>query len=134
MTLAVKTKLHLDRPRDKGFDWQALFDHYNQFPFLPQYSAIKPKHFHRKNLNPWHKPGTSKVALGPEKLVFGTLDNEVDMKDMSKDERGDDDNNANANANANANDYDNDNVVPRQRQNYGKGQCNKVESANGEKK
>ena len=58
------------------------------------------------------------------------------MKDMSEDEREDENNNANANANANANDNNNDNnnddVVPRQKRNYGRGQCNEVESANGE--
>ncbi|MCJ1467865.1 hypothetical protein MMC07_006490 [Pseudocyphellaria aurata] len=81
--LAVKTKLHLDRPRDEGFDRQALLDYYDQFPSVPQFSSIKPRHFQLKTLNPRQRSRATKVALRPGTMAFGTLNEEMEVEDKS---------------------------------------------------
>ena len=88
ISLAVQMKLHLNKPHKEGFDRQSLLDYYDQFPFLPQYFAIKPRHFNLKNLRSKVRLRTSKVALGLEKLEFGTLNDELDEKCMSDGSNG----------------------------------------------
>lgn len=103
VSLAVKTKLHLDRPRDEGFDCEELLNYYNQFPTLPQYSSIKPRHFRLKNVKPWRMSKRNGVIFDPEKLTFGTLDEELDMDGLSNVD--DDKNNDNDNDNNNFDGY-----------------------------
>ena len=91
VSLAVKTKLHLDRPRDERFDRQALIDYYDQFPFLPQYSPIVPRHFRPKTLNPRHKARANKVALEPDQLDVGALEEEIEMENVGGVDDNDDD-------------------------------------------
>ncbi|MCJ1424141.1 hypothetical protein MMC29_002028, partial [Sticta canariensis] len=94
VSLAVKTKLHLDRPRDEGFDRQALLEFYDQFPFLPQYSSIKPRHFQHKILNPRQKSRVGKTVFSQEAFVFGTLTEEMDLEELEERNGSDDHDNA----------------------------------------
>lgn len=87
----MKTKLHLDKPRDKRFDREALLEYYDQFFFLPQYARIKPRHFQLKTLNPRRRSRPSKVAFSPESLAFETLNEEMDLEDKSGSDNDDDD-------------------------------------------
>ncbi|MCJ1465813.1 hypothetical protein MMC07_004432 [Pseudocyphellaria aurata] len=88
VNLAVKTKLHLDRPREAGFDREDLLTYYDQFPWLGQYEVIVPRHFELKVLKPRRRSRKARVTLDPEKMTFGSLADQLDMDGISGGETG----------------------------------------------
>lgn len=83
INLAVKMKLHLDKPREQGHDHQNLLDFYDQFPFCQQFIKIKPRHYKTKALRPPQK-SRAKTILTPETMVFGQLNEEMDEGFLSE--------------------------------------------------
>lgn len=75
LNLAVQTKLFIYHPHSEETCRAALLRFYDEFPYLPKYAFIKPRHFRLRPRRP-RKPH-KRVPANPI-VEYGALDNELE--------------------------------------------------------